>query len=113
MMIIVINISYINIINIGIVCHDGDVRLVNESQPNEGIVEVCFNETWGTICAIISHRHYWNQSEANVVCRQLGYPGARELTKTYNYYLMYFDINFHVYLQNIPVILLEVEVCQH
>ena len=67
------------IILIAIVCHDGDVRLVNGNQPNEGRVEVCFNETWGTICDYISHRHYWNQPEANVVCKQLGYSEAREL----------------------------------
>ena len=63
-----------------IVCHDGDVRLVNGSQPNEGRVEVCFNETWGTVCDYISRYYgYWNQSEADVVCKQLGYVEAREL----------------------------------
>ena len=52
------------------------LRLVNESQPHEGKVEVCFNETWGTVCGYIS-RYDWNHSEADTVCRQLGYIGAR------------------------------------
>ena len=71
---------YYNII--AIVCHDGDVRLVNGRQPNEGRVEVCFNETWGTVCDDIYFSRYrsWNQSEADVVCKQLGYySGACKL----------------------------------
>ena len=38
-------------------------------------MEVCFNETWGTICDYI-HPWDWNISQANVVCQQLGYSGA-------------------------------------
>ena len=60
-------------------CFDGDVRLVNGSQPYRGRVEVCLNEVWGTICADISRSRWdWSLVEANVVCRQLGYPGACE-----------------------------------
>ena len=58
---------------VGIMCYDGDVRLVNGSQPHEGRVEVCFNETWGTVCDYLD----W-LSEADVVCKQLGYFGACE-----------------------------------
>ena len=72
---------------IDIACHDGDVRLVNGREPNEGRVEVCFNETWGTICDHISPYGNWNQSEADVVCKQLGYPGACELY----YYIIHFN----------------------
>ena len=62
-----------------IVCYDGDVRLVNGSQPHEGRVEVCFSETWGTVCNHIDRGgDKWNSSEADVVCRQLGYTGARK-----------------------------------
>ena len=59
----------------GITCYDGEVRLVNGSQPHEGRVEVCFNETWGTICDNISP-YEWNTSQANVVCKHLGYTEA-------------------------------------
>ena len=50
-------------------CSDGEVRLVDGSTPNEGRVEVCINQAWGTICG----DSYWGSVDANVVCGQLGY----------------------------------------
>ena len=67
---------------IGIICHDGDVRLIGGSQPHEGRVEICFNETWGTICDEI-HPWDWNISQANVICQQLGYSRAGKLLLSY------------------------------
>ena len=52
-------------------CTERDVRLVNGySQVNVhyGRVEVCIGGTWGTIC-----NNNWDNKEASVVCRQLGY----------------------------------------
>lgn len=44
------------------------LRIADGRTVNEGRVEICFNETWGTIC-----NNYWDQLDANVVCRSLGY----------------------------------------
>ena len=52
-------------------CTYGDVRLVGGSNPFEGRVEVCINNTWGTVCD-----DYWDNTDATVVCRQMGYAHA-------------------------------------
>ena len=51
-------------------CNDGDIRLTgNSNVPQEGRVEYCLNNNWGTICGTS-----WGAPDAQVACRQLGYP---------------------------------------
>ena len=52
----------------GSVCNYGDVRLVGGSELWEGTVEICVNNSWGTVCD-----DSWSNDDASVVCVQLGY----------------------------------------
>ena len=51
-------------------CNTGDVRLIDSDgviRENEGRVEICLNNAWGTVC-----KYLFDDFEADVVCHQLG-----------------------------------------
>ena len=56
------------------ICIDGDVRLSRGGYEREGLVEVCVNNRWGTICG--DSNSEWDKNEAAVVCSQLGFDLA-------------------------------------
>ncbi|XP_019853225.1 PREDICTED: deleted in malignant brain tumors 1 protein [Amphimedon queenslandica] len=62
-------------------CTTGDVRLVGGINEYEGRVEICYNQMWGTICD-----YYWGTTEANVVCKQLGYQMTGSVSLRGSYY---------------------------
>jgi len=51
-----------------VVCLDGEVRLVGGGLPNQGRVEICIGEQWGTVSD-----DFWEATDASVVCKQMGY----------------------------------------
>ena len=49
-------------------CSDGDIRLVGGSTDNEGNVQICYSNAWGSVCD-----DNWGIADSNVVCHQLGF----------------------------------------
>ena len=45
------------------------MRLAGGSGPNEGRVEFCYRRVFGTVCG-----SQWDTIDAQVICRQFGYP---------------------------------------
>ena len=44
---------------------------MNGDYPNEGRVEICISNHWGTVCDYL-----FGVSDARVVCNQLGYTNG-------------------------------------
>lgn len=54
------------------------MRLVGGDSPNEGRLEVCFFNHWGTVCD-----DNFGSVEAQLVCRELGFPEEGMCIRTY------------------------------
>lgn len=56
------------LMSFSIECISGDIKLVGGQSPDEGSVQVCYNNLWGQISG-----DGWTDNDAKVVCRYLGY----------------------------------------
>ena len=69
-------------------CTDGQFRLVGGNVDNEGRVEICLNNEWGTICD-----DNWSTDDANVACAVLGFSSNGEILSRTLYLCMFLIIN--------------------
>ena len=56
----------------GQACRNGDVRLQDGEEESVGRVEVCLGGEWTTYCG-----YQWDNRDAQVVCRQLGFSNPQ------------------------------------
>lgn len=57
-------------------CEEGEVRLTGGNSNLNGLLEICYNATWGTVCD-----DFFGTPDANVVCRQLGFRSTGQQRK--------------------------------
>ena len=81
-------------------CSNGPLRLVGGNVPNEGRVEICLNDVWGTVCD-----DGWSTTDATVVCRQLGYSTQGQTHRPI--YVLMFEPDFDCNLPKMFWLLLE------
>ena len=71
---IIIIISNLSVILAPVNCDEGAIRLADGDIQQQGRVEICIDGIWSTICAT-----NWDNSNAFVVCKQLGFAASGEL----------------------------------
>ena len=71
-------------------CQEYDVRIVDGTMPWNGRLEVCLGGLWGAVC-----EDQFEDTDATVACRHLGYP----TTSIHTHTCCWVKVNLCVYLQ--------------
>ena len=75
---------------------EGYIRLTGGQDFSEGRVEIFHDGVWGTVCD-----DDWDMNEAQVVCQQLNFTGAREALVSFGSgkeALLDFDLPVEIYV---------------
>lgn len=86
---IVVNNISINITNsLSIIepCINGTIRLRGSTYATYGRVELCVSGIWGTVC-----NTFWDDQDASVVCRQLGFALHGKISYYHSYSIAIFE----------------------
>ena len=57
----------ITVVTSSVACSDGDIQLSGGRNGTIGLVQICRENVWGTVCD-----DSWDDTDAQVVCNQLG-----------------------------------------
>ena len=49
-------------------CLEGELRFGGTNSVSGGHIEMCIQQSWTTVCS-----EYWDNLDASVLCRQLGF----------------------------------------
>ena len=73
--------KYVNLFYLADSAKNGAIILSRNEYTSSsyyyGIVRVYYNNGWGNIC----NHYYYDSTEANVICHQLGYTGASSYSR--------------------------------
>ena len=75
------------IVFLGSSCESGAIRLADGPSSNEGRVEICYQNVWGSV-----YDSSWEEYDAAVVCNQLGFDRYSQL-----HYITVLIINITLY----------------
>ncbi len=64
-------------------CTDGNITLYDGANPNEGLLLICANRAWTSVC----YNSYWSEQDSRVACTQLGYTIYGMFTMLYVFYI--------------------------
>ena len=92
-------IIFLSTVGDSLLCGDGDIRLVNQINAMDGVVEICNQNQWSTVCG----DYAWTDDTSGAItaCKQLGYSNTTGIPyDQYGYYGPTYISNVHCDARN-------------